>query len=142
MSDRFGERIRAFNVLFNPSCPQAWADGATELIDQYFRDRQQYEPEAGLRRPIEALERAVAEGGLHPLHVRLAGTAGDDRRRPRSLLVPAPRSGTPCTWPDAAESEVKVLSPRRLRRWHAAVGFPRSRAAEQADRQLKGRSLK
>ena len=61
MSDRFGERIRAFNVLFNPSCPQAWADGATELIDQYFRHRQQYEPEAGLRRPIEALERAVAE---------------------------------------------------------------------------------
>ena len=61
MSDRFGERIRAFNVLLNPSCPQAWADGAIELLDQYFRHRQQYEPEAGLRRPIEALERAVAE---------------------------------------------------------------------------------
>jgi hypothetical protein len=60
MSD-FGERIRAFNVLFNPKLPQAWADGATELLDQYFRHRQQYGPEPGLRRPIEALERAVAE---------------------------------------------------------------------------------
>jgi hypothetical protein len=60
MSD-FGERIRAFNVLFNPMLPQAWADGATDLLDQYFRHRQQYGPEPGLRRPIEALERAVAE---------------------------------------------------------------------------------
>ena len=60
MSD-FGERIRAFNVLFDSKLPQAWADGATELLDQYFRHRQQYGPEPGLRRPIEALERAVAE---------------------------------------------------------------------------------